>query len=149
MTTRARAGFTLWEMTIVFAVMAVTALLVVPQWLRRADDTPATATSSLLALLHDARQLAINAHQVVAVHLDPLSGAYRVDTTSVVGSGAVAEGQLTLGALESIETDKERLAFVFQPTGAAFADTLLVRSPDGAQLIAVDPWSGVAGAYAR
>jgi Tfp pilus assembly protein FimT len=136
-------------MTIVFAIMAVTALLVVPQWASLNNEEPANLTTSVLDVLRDSRKLAIASSQTVALRIDPLSGLYRVDTTGVTGSGLFAEGQLDLGALESIETDRPRLQFVFRPSGAAFADTLLVRGTRGTSVIAVDPWSGVAGAYAR
>ncbi len=146
---RARRGFTLWEITVVFAVMAVTALLVIPQWLQLGNDTSRGASDSLLTLLRDSRRLAIMSNQVVAVRIIPLSGTFRVDTSGVGGSGEFRSGQLALSALESLETDQERLQFVFRPTGAAFADSLIVRGADGAVLIAVDPWSGEAAAYAR
>jgi prepilin-type N-terminal cleavage/methylation domain-containing protein len=149
MTARIRRGFTLWEMTIVFAIMAVTALLVVPQWASLNTDEPDSLTDAVLHVLRDSRKLAIASTQTVALRIDPVNGLYRVDTTGVSGSGLYAEGQLDLGALESIETDRPRLQFVFRPSGAAFADTLLVRGTRGTSVIAVDPWSGVAGAYAR
>ncbi len=149
MKVRARRGFTLWEMTMVFAVMAITALIVVPQWLRLGAAESRGAADAMLALLRDARRLAIVANQVVALRMDPESGAYRIDTTGVNGSGEFASGQLNLGALEALESVQPRLQFVFRPTGATFGDTLIVRGADGAVLIAVDPWSGEAAAHAR
>lgn len=149
MTRRTRRGFTLWEMTIVFAIMAVTALIVAPQWTQLGEAPSAVTGQPLLDALRDARRLAITAHQVVALRIDPASGRYRVDTSGVSGTGVYFEGELALGTLESIESDQPRLQFIFRPTGATYGDTAIVRSANGAVLIAVDPWSGVATSYAR
>ena len=149
MSTRARRGFTLWEMTIVVAIMAVTALLVLPQWTRLGNAPTAATGQPILDALRDARRLAITAHQVVALRIDPVSGRYRVDTSGVAGTGLYFEGTLGFGALESMESDQPRLQFVFRSTGATFGDTVIVRSANESVLIAVDPWSGVATAYAR
>jgi prepilin-type N-terminal cleavage/methylation domain-containing protein len=146
---RARRGFTLWEMTIVFAIMAVTALIVAPQWLRLGEAPAAATGQPILDALRDARRLAITAHQVVALRIDPSSGRYRVDTSGVAGTGVYFEGELALGALESMESDQARVQYIFRPTGATSSDTLIVRSANGSVLIAVDPWSGVATSYAR
>lgn len=149
MSPRVRAGFTLWEITVVFAVMAVTALLVVPQWLQLGSTAPRGASEQLLTLLRDTRRLAIMSNQLVTLRVIPESGAFRVDTSGVGGSGVFTSGRLELSAIESLETDEARLQFLFRPTGAAVADSLIVRGPDGAVLIAIDPWSGEATAYAR
>ncbi len=146
---RARRGFTLWEMTIVFAIMAVTALIVAPQWMRLGDAPAAATGQPILDALRDARRLAITAHQVVALRIDPASGRYRVDTSGVSGTGLYVEGSLELGALESMESDRPRVQYIFRPTGATYGDTVIVRSANGSVLIAVDPWSGVATSYAR
>ncbi len=146
---RTRRGFTLWEMTIVFAVMAVTALIVAPQWVRLGDAPAAVTGQPLLDALRDARRLAMTANQVVALRIDPLSRRYRVDTSGVAGTGLYFNGELALGALESFETTQPRLQYIFRPTGATYGDTVIVRGANGHVLIAVDPWSGVATAYAR
>lgn len=145
----ARRGFTLWEIAMVLAIMAVTAAIVVPQWTRFGDESEHAPGQVVLNALRDARRLAIESRQIVALRLDPLSGVYQVDTSGVAGSGVFFEGQLELGALESIESDLARVQFVFRPTGATFGDTLTFRTSSGTVMIAVDPWSGVATAYAR
>ncbi len=144
-----RRGFTLWETTIVFAVMAITALLVVPQWLRLGATESRGTADHVLALLRDARRLAIMSNQLVTVHLAPRSGSFRVDTTGVNGTGTHTSGQLDLSALASLESSQPRLTFVFRATGATIGDTLIVREANSAVLIAVDPWSGEAAAHAR
>jgi hypothetical protein len=56
---------------------------------------------------------------------------------------------MTFDAQETLVTDSPRLVYVFHPTGAAFADTVLVRGAGAAALVSVDAWSGVAYATAR
>lgn len=133
----------------VFAVLSVTALFVLPAWIGRDDPTPVTGAGALSSLLTTARRAAIDARQTVQLYLDPVSGAWRADTTGVHGTGLLAEGTLELQALESLDTDVPRLRFQFFPTGAALGDTVLVRSSRDAVQLSVDPWSGVVVSDAR
>ena len=149
MTARLRRGYTLLEVTIVFAVLAVTALVVVPQWLRAGEDPERTAERSLTALLRDARALAIGARQVVSVHLNVEDGTFRVDTTGPDGSGAFTDGTLDLGAAESLRAGGARVHYRFSPTGAATADSLIVRRGSTETLVRVDRWSGEVVTHAR
>jgi prepilin-type N-terminal cleavage/methylation domain-containing protein len=145
---RARRGFTLFELTIVMALMALGAALVVPA-LARVTDKPRPAAASVLGLLHDARKAAIDRNALVLLVVDPITGRYRADTSGVNGTGKLAEGNIPFDASETLVTDLARLQFVFRPTGAAFADSVLVRNQNGTVLVSVDPWSGVATTDAR
>ena len=149
MTTHARTGFTLIEMSIALAVMAVGAMLVAPAIARMGEGKPPGVADGVLKLLHDARQIAIERNETVTLRLDPVSGRYRADTAGVGGSGELGEGTLTLGVQETMVTDLPRLVYVFHPTGSAFADTVLVRGGTTSALVSVDAWNGVAYAAAR
>jgi prepilin-type N-terminal cleavage/methylation domain-containing protein len=146
---RIRRGFTLLEMSIVLAVMAISALLVAPALSRMGQGKPPGVGDDVVKLLADARQIAIDRNETVTLRLDPVSGRYRADTVGVSGSGELGEGTMTLGAQEALVTDLPRLVYVFHPTGATLADTVLVRGAGAAALVWVDPWSGVASAAAR
>ena len=149
MTNRARRGFTLLEMGIVLAIMAVSALLVAPAIGRIGQQKPPVVGDGLIKLLHDSRQIAIERNETVTLRMDPLSGRYRADTVGVGGSGKLGEGTLTLGAQETMVTDQPRLVYVFHPTGSTFADTVIVRGGIRSVMISVDAWNGVAYASAR
>jgi prepilin-type N-terminal cleavage/methylation domain-containing protein len=149
MTARPRTGFTLLEMGIVLAIMAVSAMLVAPAISRMGVGRPPGTGESVIKLLADARTIAIERNESVTLRLDPVSGRYRADTVGVAGSGELGEGTLALGAQETMVTDLPRLVYVFHPTGSAFADTVLVRGPATSVMLAVDPWNGVAHASAR
>ena len=141
-----RRGFTLLEMSITLAVMAVASILVVPALVDLGRTPPHQTAEGLLSLLKASRTLAIDSNTTVTVLLDPVSGKYRVDSTGVFGSGPVTEGQLEVGAVEMMVTELTRLQYTFRPTGAGFGDTVRVRGIDSAVVITVDPWSGVAHA---
>ncbi len=146
---RASAGFTLLEMAIVLAIMAVSAILVAPALARMGEGKPPAVGDDVVKLLSDARKIAIQRNETVTLRLDPASGRYRADTVGVGGSGELGEGAMALGAQETLVTDQARLVFVFHPTGSAFADSVVVRGAGSTALVYVDPWSGVAHAYAR
>lgn len=146
---RSRRGFTLWEMAVVMAIIAVSAVVVVPRmWLSFGEDRPAQTGEALLSLLRDARRVAIERNQVVYVNLDPASQRFRVDTSGIAGTGMLAEGMLETGGWETLVTTLPRLRYVFRPTGAALGDSVRVRGNESV-LVTVDPWSGEAMVHAR
>jgi prepilin-type N-terminal cleavage/methylation domain-containing protein len=146
---RPRKGFTLLEMGIVLAIMAVSAMLVAPALSRMGQGKPPGVGEDVVKLLNDARKIAIERNETVTLRLDPVSGRYRADTVGIAGSGKLGEGAMTFGAQETLVTDLPRLVYVFHPTGSAFADTVLVRGAGASALVWVDRWNGVAYAAAR
>jgi prepilin-type N-terminal cleavage/methylation domain-containing protein len=145
----ARRGFTLFEMAIVLAIMALIAAIVVPELSRFGRERTPEAAGGMLSLLHDARKVAIDKAVTVNLRIDPLTGRYRVDTTGVAGTGEFTEGAVPLDASETIVTEQPRIQFIFRPTGAVFGDTLVVRGLGSTVLVSVDPWSGLARTDAR
>jgi prepilin-type N-terminal cleavage/methylation domain-containing protein len=142
--TWARRGYTLLEMSVVLVVMAIAATLVVPALVDLGQEPVPHTADALLDLLRSARALAVDRAVDVTVLVDPVTGSYRADSTGVQGTGVVATGQLALRGDEAMVTDLPRLRYVFQPTGAAWADSVRVRGGDSSVLVLVDPWSGVA-----
>ncbi len=143
------SGFTLWEMTIVMAIMAVAALLAAPALVSFGNDQPPGAADKLVRLLKAARQTAIESNTMVTVRIDPVALAFQIDTTSTAGSGTMVTGKLDLDPSQSLITDVPRLQYVFNPTGATFADTVIVRGGEKPLWVGVDAWSGEAYVQAR
>lgn len=133
----------------VLLVMAVAATLAAPAFARLVDDRTPEPADQVLGLLHDARKVAIDDHATVVLRLDPKSLKYELDTTTAFGSGTMTAGTLDLGLAATLVTDAPRLQYLFQPTGAAFADTVVVRAGAVPLVVRVDPWSGVARADSR
>ncbi len=142
---RSHRGFTLMEMIICMAIMAIASSLVVPALvdLGRTPQQRRTA-DALLSVLNASRKIAIAHNVTVTVVLDPKSGDYRVDSTGYFGAGMVIQSQIDLLGMETMSTDAPRLNYTFHPTGAAMGDTVRIRGMDSSVVVQVDPWSGVA-----
>ncbi len=146
---RRRAGFTLWELTMVLLVMAIAATLAAPAYVRFGADPPHGGADAMLGLLHDARKAASDFNATVTLRVDPVTLGYQLDTSTANGFGTLATGTLDLGLSARLDSDQPRLQYVFQSTGATFADTVVVRGGDVPLIVRVDPWSGVARADSR
>ena len=149
MTHRARAAFTLWEMTTVLLVMTVVVSLTAPALVRFGLDRPAGSADALLAVLRSARALALSSNSMVTLRLDPTTLRYEADTSGIVGAGVAAAGVIAMSPSLTLQTDKARLTYVFRPSGAAFADSVIVRGGPTPVWVGVDPWSGAPRAEAR
>src|SRR5437870_11208098 len=93
----ARAGFTLWELSMVLIIMAIAALLAAPAFVRFGTEQPPGAADAMIGLLHDARKAAINYNATTILRLDPKTLKYQIDTSGVNGLGTLARGTLDLG----------------------------------------------------
>jgi prepilin-type N-terminal cleavage/methylation domain-containing protein len=142
---RARRGFTLWEMSIVLAIMALVAAVVIPSLVgpQFGNDPVPQVGDQIVGLLRNARRAAIEYDQTVTVRVDPTSGMFQVDTTGAFGTGMYSSGQIDLSVYESLVTDLPRLVYVFRPNGAAYGDSVGVRGANGTATVFVDPWSGM------
>ena len=128
----------------VMAIMAVAASLAAPALISFGTDQPPGAADKLLSLLHTARQTAIASNAIVTVRIDPTTFRFQIDTASTAGAGMLATGTLDLDPSQSLVTDAPRLRYIFSPTGATFADTVIVRGGTRPLWVGVDAWSGVA-----
>lgn len=130
----------------VLLVMAIATTLAAPAFARLGSEKPATAADAMLALLRDTRRVAIENNATATLRVDPKSLRYQVDTAGVNGFGVMSSGTLDLGFGQTLESDLPRLQYVFRSTGAAFADTVVVRGGPVPLIVRVDPWSGRARA---
>lgn len=130
-------------------IMAIAATLVAPAYIEFGKASDLSSTDRYMKLLRDTRSMAITHTVEATLIVDPVTGRFRIDTVSSFGAGKAVEDSLQLGATERLETELPRLRYVFRPTGATFADTVLMRGMDSTRLIIVNPWSGVPSAIAR
>lgn len=144
-----RVGFTLWEMAMVMAILAILTSLAAPAFARFGADKQKTSTELLIELLNNTRRLAIRSNVMATLLIDPSSGHYRLDSVGSNGVGNVAEDTLQFAASERLETALPRLRYMFRPTGAAFGDTVVIHAVDSVRVLTVDKWSGVANARVR
>jgi len=141
---RGRRGFTLWELSMVLLVMAVAATLAAPAFARFGAEQPSRGADQLVGLLRDARKVAFDHNATVTVRIDPKTLKFQVDTATPIGGGKFAEGVLDLGMTERLDTSLLRLTYVFQSSGAAFADSVVVRGGNVPLVVKVDSWNGLA-----
>ena len=172
MRTMRRAGFTIIEIVVVLLIVSVAAGLAVPAFRSFfAEDDLTTATHKFETLFAFARDSAIHGGQPVTVLVDSVSGRVWLDTPapgidpdtmpavrpgSAFGSQAmramrpgterlerVDDGEpLDLPSSIRIELTKARARFTFAPSGAAWADSLVLSTSMGTRLLTLNPWTG-------
>jgi len=151
-----RGGFTLVELTVVLIILAVMGALAVPAFQRLVEEDDTTvAIRRVEALFKIARDSAVNSGAPVTVWIDSatsnvwLIGA-KTDTAAVdtVRQRHAGEIRLTPGEpmplpeAVHIELTKTRARFRFAPSGAVFADSLVLRTMTDSLLITLNPWTG-------
>lgn len=171
---RLRAGITLIELMVVFAILAFATVIAVPAFRSLLDEDDLTAaTRRVEALFQLARDSAIRGGEPVTVVMDSVTGNVWLEVASVsdpfaepvVGqspvrlaaplrsSGAMFAEQvdsgesLRLPTSVRIDLGRARARFTFAPTGAAYADSLVLRSSLGERLITLNRWTGDVIAY--
>jgi type II secretion system protein H len=173
MSTTRRPGFTLIEMVVVFAILAVATAVAVPAFLSLLrDDDLADATSRIEALFTLARDSAINSGLPVMVvidsatsrvWIDAMRGESARDTAPQVtaaragaprlsglvtmrtrrGEDDIDPGEsLELPTSVRLELTRARARFTFAPSGAAYADTLVLRTAMGERIVTLSKWTG-------
>ena len=147
-----QGGHTLWEMLLVLALLGVVTAIVAPSFgLRppaRQDSVTAT-TTEILAMLARARLTALDRGTAVDVLIDPATA--RVWTFSVERGERrlITAGTLPLAGGATLIADTPRVRFTFDAGGTASGGPVIVSGIEGARVVTVDPWSGVADAAAR
>jgi prepilin-type N-terminal cleavage/methylation domain-containing protein len=166
---RRNPGFTLIEIVVVLLIVAVATAFALPNFLAPRDDDDLTAAARRIdTLFRLARDSAARSGVAMAVAIDSASGAVwllpeRVEEiepepfstrrptppagTTRRSSGFDAGESLELPATVKLELGTARARFLFTPSGAAWGDTLVLRTTMRAMTITLDPWTGDAIAH--
>jgi type II secretion system protein H len=141
---RARRGFTLVEMMVVIAILAVMAAVSVPA-IRdlRAIDPLDQGASVAITLLARVRQTAVERATPVRVVVDPVGLRYwvRALRTGAAPDSVIAD-TLMLPADVTLDATTARLTITFSPAGEARGDALVLRWRGRAAAVVADPWTG-------
>ena len=145
MTTR---GYTLVEIVVVLAILAVVTGMVLPAMMRGTPDGEARTAEELARILRTARRAALEGGVAVAVTVVPATRAYAVETGSGDTSSVLARGVLALPPGVRLATNQPTTRFVFDRLGTAGPDSVAVIGEHGSNLVTVDRWTGEIGVRA-
>ena len=155
---RARSGFTLVEVFVVLIILGAMAAVAAPAFRTPPEEDDLTyATHEIENLLKLARDSAVSGSAPVTLLIDSatsrawLVGTFRESApndaaqeihASDLLAGLQLGSPIELPASVRIQLSKTRVRFTFGPSGAAYADSIELRSAYGNKLITVDPWTG-------
>jgi hypothetical protein len=128
-------------------ILGTIAATAIPAFLRDRELSDLDqATERIEALLYLARDSALYSASPVALVLDSVSGLVWL-TTSESGGGAEAlladaGASLDLPLGIRMELSSARARFLFQPSGAAFPDTIALYGSTESRMVTVNPWTG-------
>lgn len=152
-----RAGFSLLELVVVLAVLALSAGVVVPRLAAGVTTTPAEAVvEDVTEVVRSARRWALARGTEAEVRLDPESGRWRID---ILGSGTptpdspwteaerpwepeTIEGRIPIPPDVRVQSRLERVVFRFRESGSAHGDAVTVVGDGRTVRIEVEPWTG-------
>jgi len=140
-------GFTLIELIVVLAILALTTGLAIPAFRRWAEDDDLTvATRRVEALFRMARDSAMRSGSAVTLVLDSATARVWLIPSADNAPGieeANENGEtLELPASIALQLSKTRARFRFAGGGAVFGDSLWLATSYEKRLITMDPWTG-------
>lgn len=145
-----RRGFTLLEVIVVLAILALTAGVVAPAVFRATrEDDLTRATGQVTTLLARARLTAVERGTPVSVTIAPESGEYAVMIERGDTSALLERGRLDWGGGARLVSTARRPRFRFDPLGTAEGDSLSVLGSTGHRIVALDRWTGEVAAHAQ
>lgn len=136
-------GYSLMELVVVLAILAVAAAVVAPAVGRTADDVRVRAElAGLAAFLRTAREQAVARQQAIAVTLDPEARVLLLRRSGREGETGV-QASLAVSALLRVEADPAMPRLTFLPHGMSSGARFLIEAPGSrAYVITVDPLTG-------
>jgi general secretion pathway protein H len=140
---RPRAGFTLMELVVVLALIAVAAALVAPAVGRTAEDVMARAeVASVAAVLRGAREQAVTRQEIVEVSLDRDARSLLLRRAGRDGLDA-PPARRAFAALLRVDSAATPSAITFLPQGMSSGGRLTVETAGPRRyVVTVDPLSG-------
>jgi type II secretion system protein H len=143
---RTRAGFTLVEMIVVIAILAIVSAVTLPSFRADNEDAITTASKTLTDFIARSRQTSIERGEVVMLTVEPANARYWVIASEPEGDSVLASGSFELPADATLIASQPRLRYAFLPSGRASGEPLTLRLSAHAAVISVDQWTGDARA---
>ncbi len=138
-----RGGFSLMELVVVLAVLAIAAAVVTPGVARTADSVRARAEVGAVAtFLRSAREHAVVRQQTVEVRVDDETHTLVMRRTDQAGEAGVQAAR-PVSPLLRIAADPPPAAVTFLPHGMSTGARFAIATPGSrAYVITVDPLTG-------
>ncbi len=136
-----RTGFTLIELVVVIAILGVTFAVAIPSFTNRDRSGRADVADAIARLLERARNSAAEQAREMRVTIAPAEARVWIRS----GNSAAAfdtSFTLPLSAGTTLSAASPRVQFVFDASGRARGDQLLIESNGARTAITVDPSSG-------
>ncbi len=138
-----KRGFTLVEVVVVVAILAISAAVVAPALVSAARTDPLARTAGeLTGLLTSARIAAVERGTPVTVAVTLATGRYVVTIERRDSSTVLAEGGLVLDDVRLAAGGRPAVRVRFDPLGPAEPDSVSVLGTTGHRVVRVDPWTG-------
>lgn len=138
-----RGGFTLIEVIVVLAIMAVVSAAALPAMRGPGPEGAVVATATAVAqVLRAAQRAALERAVPVTVSIVPAARTYLVETETGDAPMILAQGVLDLAPGVRLAGQRPRIRFVFGRLGLADPDSVGVVDDHGSAVVGVDRWTG-------
>jgi prepilin-type N-terminal cleavage/methylation domain-containing protein len=135
-------GYTLVEIVVVLAIVAVVTAVVLPSMLDRPVSAALRSADDVAGIVRAARRAALDRAVPVIVTLAPTTRAYLVETDADDSSTVLAQGVLALAPGARLAAGGAAARIVFDRLGTASPDSVTVIDDDGSVMVTVDRWTG-------
>jgi prepilin-type N-terminal cleavage/methylation domain-containing protein len=136
-----RCGFTLLELVVVIAILGVTFAVAIPSLTNRSRYDESDVAGSITRLLERARNTAAEQARATRVTIAPSTARawFRIGDSDTALDSAIT---LALPSGTTLSATTPRVEFIFEPSGRARGDQLLIDANGARTSISVDPSSG-------
>ena len=138
-----RCGFTLIEMLVVIAILAIVGAVTLPAARLNSEDELARASALLTNLIQRSRQTAVERGESVSLIVDAENARYwAIAVAPDHPDSVVSYGTIDLPSGATLTADDSRTHFTFGPSGSVSGQPLTLEMDGGAALITVNQWTG-------